>query len=158
MDEAWLWPTNGIWGSAQSRGYHGGFAFNSWLYSGGWPSDWAVERFAFKRESEIVDPARTPVLGDSMWVDAWPQASNRPQLNGYFGWNDGGIGRYLVARHASGAADQSKVTRPSGSGLQGAVNMVFSDGHSEQVRFGRLWELQWHRDYLPPTNSVTSLP
>ena len=154
MDEAWLWPTNGQWGTAASRGYQGGFAFNSWLYSGGWPSGWADERSAFKRESEIVDPSRTPVLGDSMWVDAWPSADNRPQLNGYYGWNDGGIGRYLVARHASGPFDQSKTTRPSGSGLQAAVNMVFADGHSEQVRFARLWELQWHRDYVAPTNAV----
>jgi prepilin-type N-terminal cleavage/methylation domain-containing protein len=148
MDEAWIWRTNG------NQGFHGGFAFNSWLYSGGWPSGWADERSAFKRESEIVEPSRTPVLGDSMWVDAWPNAQNRPQVNGYYGWNDGGIGRYLVARHASGPFDQAKSTRPSGSGLQGAVNMVFSDGHSEQVRFGRLWELEWHRDYEPPTNSV----
>jgi prepilin-type N-terminal cleavage/methylation domain-containing protein/prepilin-type processing-associated H-X9-DG protein len=154
MDEAWLWPTNGQWGTAASRGYQGGFAFNSWLYSGGWPSGWADERSAFKRESEIVDPSRTPVLGDSMWVDAWPSADNRPQLNGYYGWNDGGIGRYLVARHASGPFDQSKTTRPSGSGLKAAVNMVFADGHSEQVRFARLWELQWHRDYVAPTNAV----
>jgi prepilin-type processing-associated H-X9-DG protein len=89
-----------------------------------------------------------------MWVDAWPLAQNRPEVNGYYGWNDGGIGRYLVARHASGPGDQSKTTRPSGSGLQGGVNMVFADGHSEQVRFARLWELQWHRNYQAPTNAV----
>ncbi len=154
LDEAWLWPTNGQWGTPESRGYQGGFAFNAWLYSGGWPSDWADERSAFKRESEIVDAARTPVLGDSMWVDAWVLADNRPSLNGYYGWNDGGIGRYLVARHASGPSDRMKTTRPSGSGLDGAVNMVFCDGHSEQVRFARLWQLQWHRDYLPPTNGM----
>ncbi|MCL4178351.1 MAG: type II secretion system GspH family protein [Verrucomicrobia bacterium] len=154
MDEAWLWPTNGQWGSTSARGYHGGFAFNSWLYSGGWPSGWADERLAFKKESEIANPSQTPVLGDSMWVDAWPDANDRPQLNGYFGWNDGGMGRYLVARHASGPFDQAKTTRPSGAGLKGAVNMVFSDGHSEQVPFVRLWQLHWHQNYLPPTNNV----
>jgi prepilin-type N-terminal cleavage/methylation domain-containing protein/prepilin-type processing-associated H-X9-DG protein len=148
MDEAWIWRTNG------NQGYHGGFAFNSWLYSGGWPSGWADEQSAFKKESEITDPSQTPVLGDSMWVDAWPLASNRPEVNGYYGWNDGGIGRYLVARHASGPGDQSKTTRPSGSGLKGGVNMVFSDGHAEQVRFARLWELKWHRNYEAPTNAV----
>jgi hypothetical protein len=43
LDEAWLWPTNGGWGSATALGYHGGYAFNSWLYAGGWPADWADE-------------------------------------------------------------------------------------------------------------------
>jgi len=150
LDEAWLWPTNG-WGSPQAQGYHGGFAFNSWLYAGGWPADWADEKLAFKRESAIQNPAQTPVLGDSFWVDAWPRADNRPSINGYYGWNDGGMGRYLVARHGGSSADRARATLPPGSPLQGGANMVFSDGHGELVRFPRLWELQWHVDYQPPT-------
>ena len=150
LDEAWIWPTNG-WGSPQAQGYHGGFAFNSWLYAGGWPAGWADEKLAFKRESAIQNPAQTPVLGDSFWVDAWPRADNRPSINGYYGWNDGGMGRYLVARHGGGSADRARATLPPGSPLQGGANMVFSDGHGELVRFPRLWELQWHVDYQPPT-------
>lgn len=149
MDQAWIWPTNG-WGTAAARGYHGGFAFNSWLYAGGWPSDWADERLAFKRESDIMTPSTTPVLGDSFWVDAWPRTNNRPSINGYYGWNDGGMGRFLVARHGAGSGDQSKATLPPGSSLKGAANLVFSDGHSEGVRFPRLWQLTWHRDWTPP--------
>src|SRR3989442_14335496 len=74
LDEAWLWPTNGSWGSPSARGYHGSYAFNSWLYGGGWPRDWADEKFAYKTDSDIRNAATTPVLGDSVWVDAWPQA------------------------------------------------------------------------------------
>ena len=60
MDEAWLWPTNGQWGSTSARGYHGGFAFNSWLYSGGWPSGWADERLAFKKNRRLPIHRRRP--------------------------------------------------------------------------------------------------
>jgi prepilin-type N-terminal cleavage/methylation domain-containing protein/prepilin-type processing-associated H-X9-DG protein len=151
LDEAWIWPTNGAWGSRSAKGYHGGFAFNSWLYAGGWPSGWADERLAFKRESDLQNPALTPALGDSFWVDAWPKATDRPSINGYYGWNDGGMGRFLVARHGAGAADQLKSTRPVGTVLKGGANIVFCDGHGELVKFPRLWQLHWHKDYQPPS-------
>ena len=150
LDEAWLWPTNGAWGSSSAKGYHGSFAFNAWLYGGGWPSAWADEKLAFKTESAIQQPVTTPVLGDSFWVDAWPKADNKPSFNGYYGWNDGGMGRYCVARHSAGPSDQSKQTKPAGGPYRGAVNVVFSDGHAELVKLPRLWQLTWHRDYVPP--------
>lgn len=150
LDEAWLWPTNG-WGTAGAKGYQGGYAFNAWLYAGGWPSGWADEKLAFKKETEISSASTTPVLGDSVWVDAWPKADQRPSFNPYYGWNDGGMGRYLISRHGSGAA-ASKATEPTGTRLRGAVNMVFADGHAEQVKLFRLWQLTWHKGYTPPAN------
>jgi len=148
IDQAWLWPTNG-WGSPNAKGYQGSYAFNSWFYAGGWPSDWADQRLAFKRDTEVRFTSLTPVLGDSFWVDAWPKAGDKPQFNAYYGWNDGGMGRYCIPRHGSpGVA--SKVTQPAGTPLRGAINMVFADGHQEIVRLPRLWQLQWHRDYVPP--------
>jgi prepilin-type N-terminal cleavage/methylation domain-containing protein len=148
IDQAWLWPTNG-WGTANAVGYQGGYAFNAWLYGGGWPSDWADERLAYKRETDIRLTALTPVLGDSVWVDAWPKADQRPQFNPYYGWNDGGMGRYAIPRHGS-TSTAEKTTLPAKTPLRGAINMVFSDGHQELVRLPRLWQLQWHRDYVPP--------
>lgn len=150
LDEAWLWPTNGNWGNVNAKGYHGGYAFNAWLYGGGWPSDWADEKMAFKTESAIQYAATTPVLGDSVWVDAWPKADNKPSFNGYYGWNDGGMGRFCVARHSAGAADQSKQTKPANSPLKGSVTVVFSDGHAELARLPRLWQFTWHKDYIIP--------
>jgi prepilin-type N-terminal cleavage/methylation domain-containing protein len=152
IDQAWLWPTNG-WGNANARGYDGSYAFNSWLYAGGWPSGWGDERFAFKRETDIQRPALTPVLGDSIWVDSWARSTDRPSFNAYHGWNDGGIGRYLVPRHAAGpTAARTSVSPGSATPvpIPGVVNMVFSDGHAEPVRLGRLWTLFWHRDYKQP--------
>jgi prepilin-type processing-associated H-X9-DG protein len=34
--------------------------------------------------------------------------------------------------------------------LPGAINVSFYDGHVEQVKLERLWQLSWHRDYVPP--------
>jgi len=150
MDEAWLWPTNGTWGSPSAKGYQGSYAFNSWFYAGGWPAGWGDEKIAFKSEAEIERPSTTPVMGDSIWVDAWPKADQRPSFNGYYGWNDGGMGRYVIARHGAGPTDASKQTKPAGSPLKGTVNMVFCDGHADGVRLPKLWTLTWHRGYEPP--------
>jgi prepilin-type N-terminal cleavage/methylation domain-containing protein len=152
LDQAWLWPTNGGWGSPTSAGYHGGYAFNSWLYAGGWPTDWADEKLAYKSESDVTQTATTPVLGDSIWVDAWPKATDRPSYNGYYGWNDGGIGRFLVGRHGSGPDGRNPATRPPGSSVKTTINLVFQDGHAEGLRPRKLWEVTWHKDFQPPAN------
>ncbi len=151
LDQAWLWPTNGNWGSASARGYDGSYAFNAWLYAGGWPVGWGDEKLAYKKDSEISQPSTTPVLGDSVWVDAWVKADQRPSFNPYFGWNDGGIGRFLIARHG-GPASASRITAPANTRLNGAVNMVYADGHADLVRLPRLWQLTWHKGYVLPTN------
>jgi prepilin-type N-terminal cleavage/methylation domain-containing protein/prepilin-type processing-associated H-X9-DG protein len=149
-DEAWLWRTNAAPGSGGGLGYHGGYAFNSWLYAGGWPREWADEKLAYKTESSIEAPATTPVLGDSFWVDAWPKADQRPQFNAYFGNNDGGMGRYMIARH--GTSSRPRANQPLRN-ARGSVNMVFQDGHSELVPFQRFWTLTWHNDWVPPKES-----
>lgn len=146
MDEAWLWTTN----SSTGGGYHGGYAFNSWFYAGGWPSDWADEKLAFKGEAEVQSTSSTPVLGDSIWVDAWPKADQNPQFNGYYGYNDGGMGRFLTARHGSAANLKTGVALPAGSKVKTTVNFVFQDGHAEGVRPRKMWELTWHKDYKVP--------
>lgn len=151
VNEAWLWPTNGGWGSPTARGYHGSYAFNSWLYAGGWPAGWEDEKLAYKKETDITQTATTPVLGDSIWVDAWPKATQRPSYNPYYGWNDGGMGRYSIARHA-GPATASRATAPANSPLRGAINLVYADGHADLVKLPRLWQLTWHKGYTPPTN------
>jgi prepilin-type processing-associated H-X9-DG protein len=149
-DQAWIWPTNG-WGSPNAKGYQGSYAFNSWLYAGGWPADWGDQGLAFKRDTEIRFTSLTPVLGDAMWVDAWPKADQRPSFNPYYGWNDGGMGRFCIARHGTSPVAQ-KTTQPRDTPLRGSVNIVFADGHQEPVRLQRLWQLRWHVNYEPPAN------
>jgi prepilin-type N-terminal cleavage/methylation domain-containing protein len=150
LDEAWLWSTNG-WGQPASEGFQGSLGYNSWLYSG-IPRGWVDENLFFRNEADIRSPTTTPVLGDSIWADGWPKAYQWPPFNAYYGWNDGGMGRYCIPRH-SGPAGQSKQTQPASSPLKGAINMGFSDGHQERVRLPRLWQLTWHKGYVVPRDS-----
>ena len=34
--------------------------------------------------------------------------------------------------------------------LAGAINVAFFDAHAELVPLDRLWQLQWHRNYVTP--------
>lgn len=147
LDEAWLWSTNG-WGSSTAEGFQGSLGYNSWFYSN-IPAGWVDRNFFFQKESEVKFPALTPVLGDSIWTDGWPKAHQRPPFNPYYGWNDGGMGRYCIPRH-SAPGPQPKQTLPSASPLRGAINLVFADGHQELVRLPRLWLFSWHKGYVPP--------
>lgn len=147
VDEAWLWATNG-WGNSFTDGFQGSMGYNSWLYSG-IPRGWVDQGLFLQRENEIRYPATTPVLGDSIWADGWPKAYQRPPYNAYYGWNDGGMGRYCIPRHG-GAALAPRQTQPPDSPLKGAINMVFSDGHQELLRLPRLWLCTWHKGYVVP--------
>jgi prepilin-type processing-associated H-X9-DG protein len=39
---------------------------------------------------------------------------------------------------------------PVAQPLPGAINVSFYDGHVELVPLERLWQLYWHKDYVPP--------
>jgi prepilin-type N-terminal cleavage/methylation domain-containing protein/prepilin-type processing-associated H-X9-DG protein len=116
----------------------------------------------FERESEIKQPTATPVLGDGAIKLASPWADDVPALNLVDGtpppnWYPPGAnsrsGRgmwwYCIPRHGSRPARVSTVHPPQAL-LPGAINAGFMDGHAEQVPLERLWQLHWHRDYVPP--------
>lgn len=65
-DQAWQW----VYGTTN---YQGSYALNGWFYNGA--QDAARE---FRTESAIQVPSKTPVLLDSIWVDAWPAAADAP--------------------------------------------------------------------------------
>jgi prepilin-type N-terminal cleavage/methylation domain-containing protein len=145
VDETWLWRTNG------NLGYTGGYSFNAWFYgSGNFDPGTQGDRNTFKKETSVQKPSQTPIFGDAMWVDAWPEATDLPARNLYEGDGPaGGLGRYCIARHGSSpAAAPRKVA--AGSPLPGAVMLGMTDGHVEQVRLERLWFYYWHVDYVLP--------
>jgi prepilin-type N-terminal cleavage/methylation domain-containing protein len=140
-DETWIWRTNG------NLGYQGSYSYNGWLY---YDLSWEQEK-VFKREAEIAQPALVPFVGDAMWVDAWPDSTDIPARNLYEGDGvAGGIGRYCIARHAAGAAGAAPRKVAAGAPLPGGVNMACMDGHVETVKLDRLWQLIWHKVYVPP--------
>jgi hypothetical protein len=86
-----------------------------------------------------------------MWVDAWPLATDKPARNLYEGDGvSGGIGRYCIARHGISSPRGAPRKMAPGDPLPGAVGMALMDGHVETVKLDKLWDLYWHRNYVPP--------
>ena len=59
------------------------------------------------------------------------------------------MGLFAIPRHGS-PSDKVSTNHPPNLPLPGAINVAFFDGHVEQVKLDRLWQLTWHRDYRPP--------
>jgi hypothetical protein len=140
VDQAWKW----VYGTTN---YQGSYALNGWFYSG--ISDASKE---FKTEAAVQVPAKTPVFLDSVWVDAWPQASDAPARNLYEGGNGASMQRLTIARHGNVIAKSAPRSVPPGTVLPGSTTIEFADGHIEVPKLERLWNFYWHRDYKEPAS------
>ncbi len=101
----------------------------------------------FRRESDILTPARTPVIGDGVSESIPGRATDPPPANLMTGeYNQ--IDSLALPRHRRPTL-VSKSHRPE-LPLPGMVNVSFFDGHVEQLRPDSLWQLYWHKDYRPP--------
>ena len=139
----------------------GGYNQNYWLsgnhWWGGAHPAWLKMSEPFRVESEIADSSRTPLFGDGIhhsWVGGarlGPRANDPPAVNLATGEMPGppwGMGAFTIPRHGSRPSKIS-TNHPANAKLPGAINMVFHDGHVEQVKLDRLWQLYWHRNYAP---------
>jgi prepilin-type N-terminal cleavage/methylation domain-containing protein len=140
-DETWIWRTNA------NDGYQGSYAYNGWHYY-----DLNFDQqYVFTKDTAISFPSLTPFLGDAMWVDAWPYATDKPARNLYLGDGPaGGISRYTIGRHGSTSPRTAPRNLPPGQPLPGSINVACSDGHVELARLEKLWGFYWHKDYVPP--------
>lgn len=157
IDQTWYWS------SAGTNAY-GSYALNGWFYAGGWTVgingsyNAAAEARAFKKESMVRQPTLSPVFCDSIWVDAWPQETDRPwpdltqKVNNYqtTGVSVGGMARMMIARHKR--PNVVSTAQNSRDRLPGAINVGFFDGHMEMVPLENLWSLYWALDWQPPVN------
>jgi prepilin-type N-terminal cleavage/methylation domain-containing protein len=140
-DETWIWRTNG------NRGYQGSYSYNGWFY---YDLTWEQTK-VFGKESSVEVPTMTPFVGDAMWVDSWPLATDKPARNLYEGDGvAGGIGRYCIARHSGRGAKAAPRKVDTAAQLPGAVNLACMDGHVETAKLDKLWSFYWHRGYVPP--------
>ena len=145
------------WGVQWDRYYQGGYAYNGYFYSGAWPtqSPWPTSYGkSFKKESAVRFPSKTPVLADSVWVDAWPEETDPPSSNLYDCNRDTiysykGMQRYTLPRHGCRPANPPRTSRISDT-LPGANQVVFSDGHARVVPLEQLWSLTWHNEWVEP--------
>ncbi len=150
---AWVWG-NVINPGTKEPKWSGSYALNGWMYAGDWPdgvNGYPKTRDAFRLESDIASPARTPVFVDAITPDAWPRSLDRPARDLFAGdaASSPGLSRITIARHGSRPNPVPR-KHPPGGKLPGAVNLVFADGHGELAPLEQLWKFAWHKDHLPP--------
>ena len=107
---------------------------------------------AFRTESQIAQPALTPLVADSIIWGTVPRASDLPPADLVpvdFVPGESWMQCFAIPRH--GSPPHSVPTNwPTNQPLPGAINVSFFDGHGELVKLDRLWQLYWHKDYQPP--------
>ena len=148
------WAVDFAFGGVRASSY----GINGWL-SFTTPDD-ATDFYrsqSFRTEGAVVRPALTPLLADSIWFEAWPQASDLPPtdlvpVNPGPYLTTGGRGEmplFTIPRHGS---RPNPVPRnwPHTAPLPGAVNVSFFDGHGQLVKLDDLWQLHWNVGYEPP--------
>jgi len=144
-DMMWHWSPYGT-------NYYGSYAFNGWLYSGNY-SETGVPNmisWGYRNESTIQQAANTPLFGDAMWVDGWPQEIEGPSKDLYNGNGDTYMGRFTVARHGLTSPRNAPTSISSSTGLPGSINVAFVDGHAGAVKLANLWSLTWHNGWVQP--------
>ena len=136
-DIAWQWNSTPI--------LRGSYAMNGWLYT---DDQYGVpNKYRFMKEPGIQKPSATPIFVDSMWVDLWPLATDKPAANLYAGSANaggagsiGGMSRTTIARHGGKGPASAPRNVPSGQPMPGAVVMGLTDGHVETVKLEKLWD------------------
>jgi prepilin-type N-terminal cleavage/methylation domain-containing protein/prepilin-type processing-associated H-X9-DG protein len=114
----------------------------------------------FVLEEQVEQPARTPLISDSVRWFVTPHATDHVATNFMNALAGGPLGMHVLApddsmgtvaiwRHGSRPPVVPRTFLPS-QPLPGAVNVNFFDGHSELVKLDNLWQLYWHRGYQPP--------
>jgi len=152
IDQTWFWTP------ANDPNAFGSYAINGWFYAGGWTlgitgtANPSQEVRAYRKDAGVRNPSVSPVYCDSIWVDAWPQETDRPWPNLQTGAVSSGVGgmtRMMIARHKRPSpVPTAQNTAPR---LPGAVNVGFFDGHVEQVPLENLWTLYWAQNWQVPS-------
>jgi prepilin-type N-terminal cleavage/methylation domain-containing protein/prepilin-type processing-associated H-X9-DG protein len=148
LNQTWLWS-----GSAIHNRYEGSYAFNGWFYGEDDPLFTTPENKSQKylHESDPKNPANTPVACDSIWLDAWPMETDLPAKDLFTGDDFyGAMVRVTIPRHGNANWQRNQTFDPKNE-LPGGINVGFIDGHSELVRLERLWNLDWHKNWIAPT-------
>ena len=163
-------------------------AINGWLYDPDSGTPGALGKtFApagapadcfFKKDTNIRQPATTPLFADGIKEDGWvcnygtapgsslDYASWNPTGHGGTGTGDlydsdptssyGVVNRFLIARHGSFAPSKAPknfmVTGgrgQAGNPLPGAIDVGFVDGHAASVKLFDIWSLTWSAKSIP---------
>ena len=142
----------------------GSYVPNNWL-AGSWSRrafshlENSVRKDYFLNEGDIQNTWQSPVFADgtwwASWVEGWwpgPRATDFPArdlVTGNLPGEPYGMPGFTIPRHGSRPSRVS-TNHPPNLKLPGAVNVTFYDCHAESVKLEDLWQLAWHRNYLPP--------
>ena len=151
--------------------YNGSYGFNGYLYNNppnttlGY-GDLGSGVLPYGKDSNVRYSAQTPVFSDAAWVDGWPQTNDPIAVNlqipipvttidstSQSGGQQGAVGmwRYLIARHGPRRVNPPPTNLQLGrnpGAIPGGINMVFMDGHVENVALANLWNLYWHTGWV----------
>ncbi|MBI4326454.1 MAG: prepilin-type N-terminal cleavage/methylation domain-containing protein [Chloroflexi bacterium] len=107
----------------------------------------------FVTEGQITEPAKTPLLADGVFFTTQPRTSDvysEFHLTGITKWGiHAGMESMCIARHGK-HPNPVPNNWPAERPLPGAVNVSFFDGHTQAVPLDQLWQLRWHKYWLPP--------
>jgi prepilin-type N-terminal cleavage/methylation domain-containing protein len=139
----WMWRARwwvdggqfaGSFGLPENIDTMGSYGQNWWLTSGSGSSGYP-EANKFKKKSAMKSPSSIPVIGDSGAFLVRPTEGANPPLqdDGDFTWtaNDE-MKRICMNRHKTGTTGWS-----------------FGDGSVEHIRLKRLWQIKWHKNWVP---------
>jgi prepilin-type N-terminal cleavage/methylation domain-containing protein/prepilin-type processing-associated H-X9-DG protein len=166
VDSAWGPSTGWYFGRGQNTvltNRSGSYTFNFYLLGAShlpWLFGQYPEVSDFTSETQIRQPALTPVLADGRSPCVRPLASDPPPTNLVYGlpgrgpmdyvpWWGPGMNFVALPRHGNRPNPVPTYWPPS-QPLPGGVNVAFFDGHGEIVKLDKLWQLYWHVDYKPP--------
>lgn len=150
-DQTWKWSPYGT-------NYYGSYGFNGWLYYGDYSQTIIVPAAWKYTVSTIKNTVDTPLLSDSVWVDAWPKETEGPAKDLYNGSTSTYIGRNTIARHGGATPVSAPRGITSSSGLTGGINILFYDTHASFVRLNNLWNLKWHQGWVAPSSIPNPSP
>ena len=121
-----------------SGGGYGTYGLNLWLLpKGDFENDTAnsPRENYYSKYSNVPQASDVPFIGDSIWVGSWPDYNDvvpasqtlgdNTHQRGYF------MGRFYIARHGK------------------AIQCAFVDGSARQVRLDELWQVRWHKNWVP---------
>ena len=112
----------------------------------------------FRSESQVDQPALTPLFADGEFLQASPHAVDSPPTNRFSRMPGNGAfaahqkslpGMEVIAIPRHGGGSHLK-TWPITGPLPGTVNVGFFDGHAESTKLDKLWQLSWHVGYEAP--------
>lgn len=138
-----------IWGRPELRS--SSYSCNLWLFQGFDIVEIALGHSPFRSENEVAQPSKTPVLVDGAWIGVTPTATDPPAKNLYTGDfpEPTSMHNLNLPRHKGRTVPVPR-NWPISAPLPGGVNVGFFDGHAEATKLDQLWQLYWHRDYVPP--------